>query len=92
MLCAPARQGYLTYTHLKLVSIPLWRLRQDGDQHAWADSGALLVVTRWYSNNWNLGGCNLQFIADIRGARVHDLEEKRINKEMANIRKKFKGS
>ncbi|KAG6851058.1 hypothetical protein H0H93_002950 [Arthromyces matolae] len=32
-----------------------------------------------------------QFIADIRGARVRDLEEKRINKEMANIRKKFKG-
>ncbi|KAG5634776.1 hypothetical protein H0H81_000811, partial [Sphagnurus paluster] len=31
------------------------------------------------------------FIADIRGARVRDLEEKRINKEMANIRKKFKG-
>ncbi|THH16895.1 hypothetical protein EW146_g3827 [Bondarzewia mesenterica] len=30
------------------------------------------------------------FIADIRGARVRDLEEKRINKEMANIRKKFK--
>ncbi|KAG5647992.1 hypothetical protein DXG03_007026 [Asterophora parasitica] len=33
-----------------------------------------------------------QFIADIRGARVRDLEEKRINKEMANIRKKFKGA
>lgn len=33
----------------------------------------------------------IQFIADIRGARVRDLEEKRINKEMANIRKKFKG-
>ncbi|EJD03955.1 Adaptor protein complex AP-2 alpha subunit [Fomitiporia mediterranea MF3/22] len=31
-----------------------------------------------------------QFIADIRGARVRELEEKRINKEMANIRKKFK--
>ncbi|KAJ4486139.1 adaptin N terminal region-domain-containing protein [Lentinula aciculospora] len=30
------------------------------------------------------------FIADIRGARVRELEEKRINKEMANIRKKFK--
>lgn len=32
-----------------------------------------------------------KFIADIRGARVRELEEKRINKEMANIRKKFKG-
>ncbi|TBU35254.1 Adaptor protein complex AP-2 alpha subunit [Dichomitus squalens] len=31
-----------------------------------------------------------QFIADIRGARVRELEEKRINKEMANIRKRFK--
>ncbi|KAJ6575116.1 Adaptor protein complex AP-2 alpha subunit [Mycena capillaripes] len=31
-----------------------------------------------------------QFIADIRGARVRELEEKRVNKEMANIRKKFK--
>jgi hypothetical protein len=33
----------------------------------------------------------VQFIADIRGARVRELEEKRINKEMANIRKRFKG-
>jgi len=40
-----------------------------------------------------LKSCSLfsQFIADIRGARVKELEEKRINKEMANIRKKFKG-
>ncbi|KAG8914497.1 hypothetical protein FRC00_012999 [Tulasnella sp. 408] len=30
------------------------------------------------------------FIADIRASRVRELEEKRINKEMANIRKKFK--
>ena len=35
---------------------------------------------------------DLQFIADIRGARVRELEEKRINKEMANIRKRFKGT
>lgn len=33
-----------------------------------------------------------KFIADIRGARVRELEEKRINKEMANIRKRFKGA
>ena len=32
-----------------------------------------------------------KFIADIRGARIRENEEKRINKEMANIRKKFKG-
>ncbi|KAI9282539.1 hypothetical protein BY458DRAFT_496531 [Sporodiniella umbellata] len=31
------------------------------------------------------------FIADIRKCRVRELEEKRINKEMANIRSKFKG-
>ncbi|KAF9975906.1 hypothetical protein BGZ73_000253 [Actinomortierella ambigua] len=30
------------------------------------------------------------FIADIRNCRVRELEEKRINKEMANIRQKFK--
>ncbi|KAF9433906.1 hypothetical protein BGZ76_008832, partial [Entomortierella beljakovae] len=30
------------------------------------------------------------FIADIRNCRVRELEEKRINKEMANIRTKFK--
>ncbi|KAF9983404.1 hypothetical protein BGZ65_001832 [Modicella reniformis] len=30
------------------------------------------------------------FIADIRNCRVRELEEKRINKEMANIRNKFK--
>ena len=35
---------------------------------------------------------SFQFIADIRGARVRELEEKRINKEMANIRKRFKGT
>ncbi|OZJ01603.1 hypothetical protein BZG36_05279, partial [Bifiguratus adelaidae] len=30
------------------------------------------------------------FIADIRNCRVREMEEKRINKEMANIRSKFK--
>lgn len=33
----------------------------------------------------------VQFIADLRNARARDLEEKRINKELANIRQKFKG-
>lgn len=32
----------------------------------------------------------VQFIADLRNARARDLEEKRINTELANIRKKFK--
>jgi hypothetical protein len=29
--------------------------------------------------------------ADLRACRVRELEEKRINKEMAHIRQKFKG-
>ncbi|KAI9846809.1 MAG: hypothetical protein M1837_003658 [Sclerophora amabilis] len=33
----------------------------------------------------------VQFIADLRNARARELEEKRINKELANIRQKFKG-
>ncbi|KAF3165648.1 hypothetical protein TWF788_000677 [Orbilia oligospora] len=32
----------------------------------------------------------VQFIADLRNARARELEEKRINKELANIRQKFK--
>jgi AP-2 complex subunit alpha len=40
------------------------------------------------------GGANMrglvQFIADLRNARARELEEKRINKELANIRQKFK--
>ena len=44
-----------------------------------------------YHSRKRLNSCG-QFIADIRGARVRELEEKRINKEMANIRKKFKGA
>lgn len=31
------------------------------------------------------------FISDIRNARAKELEERRINKELANIRSKFKG-
>jgi len=34
----------------------------------------------------------VQFIADLRNARARELEEKRINKELANIRQKFKGA
>lgn len=30
--------------------------------------------------------------ADLRSCRVRELEEKRINKEMAHIRQKFKGA
>ncbi len=31
----------------------------------------------------------VQFIADLRNARARELEEKRINKELANIRQKY---
>ncbi|KAF4553702.1 Adaptin N terminal region-containing protein 3 [Elsinoe fawcettii] len=34
----------------------------------------------------------VSFIADLRNARARELEEKRINKELANIRQKFKGA
>lgn len=57
-----------------------------GNKHAWPDPGVLLP---YRSQLRDLPYS--KFIADIRGARVRDLEEKRINKEMANIRKKFKG-
>ncbi|KAH7347851.1 adaptin N terminal region-domain-containing protein [Plectosphaerella cucumerina] len=41
------------------------------------------------TNTANMRGL-VQFIADLRNARARDLEEKRINKELANIRQKFK--
>lgn len=41
------------------------------------------------SNHSNMRGL-VQFIADLRNARARELEEKRINKELANIRQKFK--
>lgn len=37
------------------------------------------------SGNSNMRGL-VQFIADLRNARARELEEKRINKELANIR------
>jgi AP-2 complex subunit alpha len=39
-------------------------------------------------NNSNMRGL-VQFIADLRNARARELEEKRINKELANIRSVF---
>ncbi|KAM3461618.1 hypothetical protein BB8028_0007g02870 [Beauveria bassiana] len=41
------------------------------------------------SSTANMRGL-VQFIADLRNARARELEEKRINKELANIRQKFK--
>lgn len=57
-----------------------------GDVYAWVDAGQQTSLSPDISHGL------VQFIADIRGARVRELEEKRINKEMANIRKKFKGT
>ncbi len=58
---------------------------QDGHKYARADAGM------YHCGGPQMGAKYVQFIADIRGARVRELEEKRINKEMANIRKRFKG-
>lgn len=32
-----------------------------------------------------------QYIADLRACRIRELEEKRINRELAHIRQRFKG-
>ncbi|RKF84180.1 AP-2 complex subunit alpha-2 [Golovinomyces cichoracearum] len=55
-----------------------------------ATSAAAGFLTRGTSgNNYNMRGL-VQFIADLRNARARELEEKRVNKELANIRQKFK--
>ncbi|KAI5927917.1 Adaptor protein complex AP-2 alpha subunit [Camillea tinctor] len=54
-----------------------------------ASSAAAGFLGRSSSGNSNMRGL-VQFIADLRNARARDLEEKRINKELANIRQKFK--
>jgi len=51
-----------------------------------ATSAAAGFLSRGTSgNNANMRGL-VQFIADLRNARARELEEKRINKELANIR------
>ncbi|KAH8178353.1 AP-2 complex subunit alpha-2 [Sarocladium implicatum] len=52
-------------------------------------SGPPGFLGRSSSSNANMRGL-VQFIADLRNARARELEEKRINKELANIRQKFK--
>ncbi|KAH9217022.1 putative AP-2 adaptor complex subunit alpha [Leptodontidium sp. 2 PMI_412] len=55
-----------------------------------ASSAAAGFLSRGSSgNNANMRGL-VQFIADLRNARARELEEKRINKELANIRQKFR--
>ncbi|KAI1820923.1 adaptin N terminal region-domain-containing protein [Xylaria intraflava] len=54
-----------------------------------ASSAASGFLGRSSNSNSNMRGL-VQFIADLRNARARDLEEKRINKELANIRQKFK--
>ncbi|ELQ39216.1 AP-2 complex subunit alpha [Pyricularia oryzae Y34] len=51
-------------------------------------STAAGFLGRSSSSNSNMRGL-VQFIADLRNARARELEEKRINKELANIRKKY---
>lgn len=52
-------------------------------------SSAAGFLGRSSNSNANMRGL-VQFIADLRNARARELEEKRINKELANIRQKFK--
>ncbi|RDL40804.1 uncharacterized protein BP5553_00783 [Venustampulla echinocandica] len=52
-------------------------------------SSAAGFLSRGSSGDKNMRGL-VQFIADLRNARARELEEKRINKELANIRQKFK--
>ncbi|KAK4238444.1 hypothetical protein C8A03DRAFT_33530 [Achaetomium macrosporum] len=54
-----------------------------------SSSGPTGFLGRSSSSNSNMRGL-VQFIADLRNARARELEEKRINKELANIRQKFK--
>ncbi|KAK4108682.1 AP-2 complex subunit alpha-like protein [Canariomyces notabilis] len=54
-----------------------------------SSSGPTGFLGRSSSSNANMRGL-VQFIADLRNARARELEEKRINKELANIRQKFK--
>ena len=53
-----------------------------------ASSAAAGFLGRSGTNGSNMRGL-VQFIADLRNARARDLEEKRINKELANIRLVF---
>lgn len=50
-----------------------------------ASSASSGFLGRGSSNNGNMRGL-VSFIADLRNARARELEEKRINKELANIR------
>lgn len=48
------------------------------------------LFSRNNSSNQNTMRGLVSFIADLRNARARELEEKRINKELANIRQNFK--
>lgn len=51
--------------------------------------GSTSIFSRKDGNTAPMRGL-VTFIADLRNARARELEEKRINKELANIRQKFK--
>jgi len=50
-----------------------------------ASTGSSGFLGRSSGSSNNMRGL-VQFIADLRNARARELEEKRINKELANIR------
>ncbi|KAK7566238.1 adaptin N terminal region-domain-containing protein [Phyllosticta paracitricarpa] len=55
-----------------------------------SNSGSGGLFSRGNSGPQNSMRGLVSFIADLRNARARELEEKRINKELANIRQKFK--
>ncbi|MCJ1472782.1 hypothetical protein MMC13_001431 [Lambiella insularis] len=55
-----------------------------------ATAAAASFLNRGSSSNASSMRGLVQFIADLRNARARELEEKRINKELANIRQKFR--
>ncbi|KAI4235860.1 MAG: hypothetical protein LQ349_002882 [Xanthoria aureola] len=61
-----------------------------GETFKLASAAAAGFLGRGNSGNPSSMRGLVQFIADLRNARARELEEKRINKELANIRQKFK--
>ena len=55
-----------------------------------ASAAAAAMFNRGGTSKDNTMRGLVSFIADLRNARARELEEKRINKELANIRQKFK--
>ena len=75
--------GQLTYS--KDIRVHIGRGGQDITRIMASSAAAGFLGRGSSGNNSNMRGL-VQFIADLRNARARELEEKRINKELANIR------